>query len=160
MHFPWLHHGWTRGRRHPDLAGLRDRRGGLPIRRRAFHHAAGFLEDWPEVRQKRLTSTFHPSIHPETGSTSLAAMGLVRGSKEKVSERSCNDNDNPYLTLRTILDAAVHFFTKSAHLQQTRTSNAFSREGSSSISKRPWVRRDCDALDVRVCEMTRSPTTM
>ena len=99
-----------------------------------------FSEDWPEVwpEVRFLTSTFHPGIHPETGRTSLAAMGLVRGSKEKVSERSCNGNDNPAspLTLRTILDAAVHFFTKSAYLQQTRTSNCiFNKKAAAQIAK-------------------------
>ena len=80
-----------------------------------------FTTSWPEVPPeiRFLTSMFHPGVNPETGRTSLAAMGL-----SKLGERKTYDDEIERLTVRRILEATVNFLSKSAYipLQHSRIS--------------------------------------
>ena len=85
--------------------------------RKAKEEWSGWSEQSTRIRF--LTSMFHPGVNPETGRTSLAAMGL-----SKLGERKTHDDEIERLTVRRILEATVNFLSKSAYipLQHSRIS--------------------------------------
>jgi ubiquitin-protein ligase len=66
-----------------------------------------FTTEWPkeDPNVRFLTSMFHPGVNPETGETNLAAMGMIQRDKKRKDR-----------TVRTILEAAVRFVSKSGYL--------------------------------------------